>query len=103
MFPLALPRQLPPTPRPPLHQLPQPQIPPRRLLDPLRRLLDAKRRVLVRHHVVLVLRVDGLVLGLDEDVVAREAVAAEVLEEVRVARAVEVDVGVGGVFVLGGR
>lgn len=56
--------------------------------------------MLVGHHVVLVLRIDGLVLGLDEDLVAREPVAAEVLEEVGVAGAVEVDVRVRGVLVL---
>lgn len=59
--------------------------------------------MLVGHHVVLVLRVDGLVLGLHEYLVAGQLVAAEVLEEVGVAGAVEVDVGVGGVFVLVGR
>lgn len=42
-------------------------------------------------------------LGLDEDLVAREPVATEVLEEVGVARAVEVDVRVRGVLVLGRR
>ena len=59
--------------------------------------------MLVGHHVVLIFRVYGLVLGFDENFVAGELVAAEVLEEVGIAGAVEVDVGVGGVLVLGGR
>ena len=87
----------------PLHQLLQPKIPPRRFLHPLRRLLDAKSGVLVRHHVILVLGVDGLVLGFDVDLVVGKPVFAEVLEEVGVARAMHVDVGVGRVFVLKAR
>lgn len=60
--------------------------------------------MLVRHDVVLVLRVDGLVVRGHVDVVGGEAVLGEGLEEVGVARAVEVEGGEVGVFVLqGGR
>lgn len=56
--------------------------------------------MLVGHDVVLVLRVDGLVVRGHVDVVGGEAVLGEGLEEVGVARAVEVEGGEVGVFVL---
>lgn len=58
--------------------------------------------MLVRHHVVLIFRVDGLEVGRDVDVVFGEAVLAEVFEEASVPRSVEVDICVGGVFILHG-
>ena len=57
--------------------------------------------MLVGHDVVLVLRVDGLVVRRHVDVVGGEAVLGEGLEEVGVARAVQVEGGEVGVFVLG--
>lgn len=62
----------------------------------------AEGGVLVGHDVVLVLRVDGLVVRRDVDVVGREAVPAEGLEEVGVPGPVEVEGGEVGVFVLWG-
>lgn len=82
------------------HKLREPMVSPRRLAARLRRPLNSKRSVLVRHDVVLVLRVDGLVLRGDIDVVSRQLVAAELLEQVCVAGAVEMDLGIVAVFVL---
>lgn len=59
--------------------------------------------MLVGDDVVLVLRVDGLVVRGHVDVVGGEAVLGEGLEEVGVARAVEVEGGEVGVFVLRGK
>lgn len=84
-----------------MHQFPEPQVLPRRFCSSLRRTLDAKGCVLVGHHVILVLRVDGLMLRRDIDFVVREAVFAEVLEQVGIARSVHVHIGEGAVFVLG--
>lgn len=86
--------------RPLGHELREPKVAPRRLAAQRRGLLDAERGVLVRHDVVLVLRVDGLVVRGHVDVVGGEAVLGEGLEEVGVARAVEVEGGEVGVFVL---
>jgi len=49
--------------------------------------------VLVGDHVVLIFRVNGLVLRGNVDVVVGKLVAAEVLEDVRIAAGAEVDVG----------
>ncbi|KAI0471121.1 hypothetical protein GGR56DRAFT_132383 [Xylariaceae sp. FL0804] len=62
--------------------------------------LDAEGGVLVGNHVVLVLGVDGLVLRRHVDVVVGQPVAAEVLEQVRVARPLLVHVRVAAVLVL---
>lgn len=58
--------------------------------------------MLIGHDIVLVFRVDGLVVRRHVDFVIRQPRVwrAEVLEEVRVPRCVEVDVGVAGVLVL---
>lgn len=82
------------------HQLGQTQVPPSRLAGFLSSLLHAIRRMLVRNNIVFFLRVDGLQVGRDVDVVLRESVLAEVLEQVGVMRVVEVDVGETAVFVL---
>lgn len=86
--------------RPLRHELSEPKVAPGRLAAQRRGLLDAKGGVLVGHDVVLVLRVDGLVVRGHVDVVGGEAVLGEGLEEVGVARAVEVEGGEVGVFVL---
>lgn len=56
--------------------------------------------MLIGHHVVLVLWIYGLQVRRHVNLVVWEAVLAEVVEEVGVAGAVEVDLGVAGVFVL---
>lgn len=89
----AAPSPAAPFPGPLAHQVAQAEVLPRGALRALRGALDAEGGVLVGDDVVLVLRVDGLVLGRDVDVVVREAVAAEVLEEVGVALVAEVDEG----------
>lgn len=87
----ALPYHALPLPRPPPHQLAQPEILPSRLPHLLRRALDPKRSMLVGNHVVFVLGVDRLVLRRHVDVIGREFVLAEVFEEIRVRGAMHVD------------
>jgi hypothetical protein len=58
--------------------------------------------VLVWYYIILVFWVDRLVVCRDVDFVVGELVFAEIFEEVCVAGASEVDVGVGGVFGLWG-
>lgn len=83
------------------HELREAEVAPRGLAAQRRGLLDAEGGVLVGHDVVLVLRVHGLVVRGHVDVVGREPVLGEGLEEVGVARAVQVERGEVGVFVLG--
>lgn len=54
--------------------------------------------MLVRHYVVFVFGIERLVLRRHVDLVVGQFVLAEVFEEIGVAGAREVDVGVGGVF-----
>lgn len=82
------------------HELAEAEVAPGGLAAGLGGALDAEGGVLVGDDVVLVLGVDGLVLGGDVDVVGRQAVAAELLEQVGVARAVQMDLRVVGVLVL---
>ena len=56
--------------------------------------------MLVGNYIILVLRVDGLVFRLHVDLVLGEAVGDKVGEELGVAGAVEVDVGMMCVLVL---
>lgn len=56
--------------------------------------------MLVGNNIVLVLGVDGLQVRRHVHFVVGQAVFAEVVEEIGVARTVKVDVGVGGVLVL---
>lgn len=57
--------------------------------------------MLVRDYIVLVLGVNGLVVRRHIDLIIGELVPAEVLKEIGISRAVEVDVGVVGIFGLG--
>ena len=59
--------------------------------------------MLVWYYIILIFWVDRLVVWRDVDFVVGELVFAEVFEEVCVAGAREVDVGVGGVFGLWGK
>lgn len=58
--------------------------------------------MLIGHYIVLIFRVDGLIVRRNVDLIIGELVFAEVFEEVRVPRSVEVNVGIGGVFGLDG-
>lgn len=84
------------------HELREAEVAPCGLAAQRRGLLDAKGGVLVWNDVVLVLRVHRLVVRGHVDVVGGEAVLGEGLEEVGVARAVQVEGGEVGVFVLWG-
>lgn len=99
---LALRAALAPDPRlgPLGHELREAKVAPGGLAAQGGGLLDAEGGVLVGHDVVLVLWVHGLVVGGHVDVVGGEAVLGEGLEEVGVARAVEVEGCEVGVFVL---
>ena len=77
-----------------LHQIRQSQVLPSSLFRLLRGSLNPKRRVLVWHYIVLVFWVDRLVMRGNIDFVVGQLVFAEIFEEVRVPRAVEVHVGV---------
>lgn len=85
------------------HELREPEIAPGGLAAQRRGLLDAKGGVLVGHDVVLVLWVHRLVVRGHVDVVGGEAVLGKGLEEVGVARAMQVERGEVGVLVLVGR
>jgi hypothetical protein len=60
--------------------------------------LNAERSVLIRDYIVFVFRVDRLVMGRDVDFIVWKFVFAKVLEQVCISRAIEMDVGVVGVF-----
>lgn len=86
--------------RSPSHEVGQAQVLPGGLAGTLRGLLDAEGGVLVGHDVVLVLGVDGLVVRRHVDLVVREPVPAEVLEQVCVPRPLHVHVRVVAVLAL---
>jgi len=85
--------------RPPLHQLLQPQILPRRLFPRLRCPRDPKSSMLIWYDIVFVLRVRRLMVRWHVDFfVGKLRGAVELFEEVGDAGLIHVDVGVGGIF-----
>lgn len=78
--------------RPLLHQISQTQVLPSRFPSLLRGSLNPKCCMLIWHYVILIFGIQWLIMRRDIDLVIRQLVFAEVLEEISVPRPVEVHV-----------